>query len=167
MLGLSLQCLPDTPRTGNRGRESDKAWHVAASHSCVRLSTAEFSVADTPHPFAGAAVCYGLERQGMAWRGKANTPRIFGCAEVCRTMRGLAQWGMAWRGRAMQTHSGQRWPLQSAQSGEAGSSRAGRGKARQTHSASSGALQSAIPWMAQRGPACNRNAWPSTANTSG
>jgi len=57
VLGEALQSLPDTPRTGNRGRESGIAGICKFGHRQARQCVAQSSFADTPHPFAGAAVC--------------------------------------------------------------------------------------------------------------
>ena len=108
-VAIAMRCqarriLPDTPRTGNRGRESGDAGQGSAGLHIARPGSARQGKADTPHPFAGAAVCYGSVMQCAAWSGTAQQTRRASSgarkfARSCTTEHGLAMRGKARRGR--------------------------------------------------------------------
>jgi len=138
--------LPKPARHTARGQPWAGVWSDLAVLGMARQSPVGhcgFQQTHSRHSWRLQSASHGQAMLGVAGPVMANTPRILGCAEVCRTMRGLAGRGAAWRGRAgqgrhtaasngrcslrgrvrlgearrgaaMQTHSGQRWPLQSA-----------------------------------------------------
>ena len=76
-----MRSLSDTPHTGNRARESGSDWQSVARQCVARTGTA-----DTPHPFAGAAVCEARRGISVQCSDEPITARC-GAAWQCRAWR--------------------------------------------------------------------------------